>query len=58
MYNGLAFGSTGVGGAMIISTSMGVVGERNFVISYLIPFITFALIILAAQKLRIEKAPE
>jgi fucose permease len=57
MYNGLAFGSTGVG-AMIISTSMGVVGERNFVISYLIPFITFALIILAAQKLRIEKAPE
>jgi len=57
IYNGLAFGSTGVG-AMIISTSMGVVGEINFVISYLIPFITFGLIIFTTQKLKLEKAPE
>ncbi|PNR93336.1 hypothetical protein HWHPT5561_00350 [Petrotoga sp. HWH.PT.55.6.1] len=54
MYNGLAFGSTGIG-AMIIATSMGVIGDINFNISYAIPFLTFAIIIFITQKLGKEK---
>jgi cell shape-determining protein MreD len=54
MYNGLAFGSTGIG-AMIIATSMGVIGDINFNISYAIPFFTFAIIIFITQKLGKEK---
>ncbi len=54
MYNGLAFGSTGIG-AMIIATSMGVIGDINFNISYTIPFLTFTIIIFITQKLGKEK---
>jgi hypothetical protein len=54
MYNGLAFGFTGIG-AMIIATSMGVIGDINFNISYVIPFLAFAVIIFITQKLSKEK---
>ena len=57
LYNGLAFGATGIG-AMIISTSMGVIGDFNFNISYMIPFITFSLIIYITQKLKQVKLLE
>ncbi|PNR96818.1 sugar MFS transporter [Petrotoga sp. 9PWA.NaAc.5.4] len=57
LYNGLAFGATGIG-AMIISTAMGVIGDFNFNISYMIPFITFSLIIYITQKLKQVKLLE
>jgi hypothetical protein len=40
---------------MIIATSMGVIGDINFNISYAIPFLTFAVIIFITQQLSKEK---
>lgn len=57
MYNGLAFGSTGIG-AMIIATSMGIVGDINFNIAYAIPFLTFSMMIIINHRLALEQVPE
>jgi len=53
MFNGLSFASTGLG-AMIISTSMGIIADFNMILSFSIPYITFALIIFITVLLQKE----
>lgn len=51
MFNGLSFASTGLG-AMIISTSMGVIADFNMMLSFSIPYLTFSFIIILSLLLK------
>lgn len=51
LFNGLSFASTGLG-AMIISTSMGVIADFNMMLSFSVPYLTFSIIIILTLLLK------
>jgi fucose permease len=53
LFSGLIFGSTGIG-TMILSTSMGVIGDFKIILSYFIPVIAFFIIFILTRWLTKE----
>ncbi|MDO7976286.1 MFS transporter [Oceanotoga sp. DSM 15011] len=48
LFNGLTFAATGLG-ALIISPIMGIIGESNLYMSFSVPFLTFAIIVILTK---------